>query len=142
VDVCFSVAGGAGLGCIQAAHDYGHYAIGVDVDQVEVVDPELRDTIITSCLKNFEALITVTLDNYLTGELNFGESGRLGLNEGAVGIARNQNYLSMVPENVRNVIDDLEEKIRTGAIQVPSAFEMTQAEIEELFRSVRRRTEN
>jgi len=136
-DVCFSAAGGAGMGCIQAAGDFGRYAIGVDVDQTEQVEPELRDVILTSCLKNFDAMITILLEDYLAGELYFGESKRYGLPDGAVGIARNQYYLNMVPQDVQNAIDALEEKVRTGEVYVPSAFEMTQAEVEELFRSVR-----
>ena len=137
VDVCFSAAGGAGLGSIMAASDFGRYSIGVDIDQTEQVEPELRDAILTSGLKNFDSLVAVLIDDYLSGSLSFGESGRFGLKEGAVGIARNQFYLNMTPLEIQGEIDAIEEKIISGEIYVPSAFEMTQAEIEELFRSVR-----
>ena len=136
-DVCFGVAGGAGLGCIKAAGDFGRYVIGVDIDQTEQVEPELRNVILTSCLKKFDTLIAVLLDRYIDGTLNFGESGRFGLKEGAVGIARNQYYRNLVPQSIRSEIDDLEEKVSSGAIRVRSAYEMTHAQIDELFRSVR-----
>ncbi|MCL2030612.1 MAG: BMP family ABC transporter substrate-binding protein [Oscillospiraceae bacterium] len=136
-DVVFSAAGGAGLGCIQAASDLGFYAIGVDVDQTEQVEPDIRDAILTSCLKNFDALVSVTLDSYLAGTLTFGESGRFGLKDGAVGIARNAYYLSNVPQSIRDGIDELEEQVRAGDIRVRSAFEMTRGEIDELYRSAR-----
>jgi len=109
----------------------------VDVDQTEHVEPELRNTILTSCLKNFDSLIAVLLNNYLDGKLNFGESGRFGLKEGAVGIARNQYYQNSVPQSIQNEIDSLEKKVSSDAIHVRSAFEMTQTEIDELFKSVR-----
>jgi basic membrane protein A len=137
VDVCFSAAGGAGLGCIRAASDFGRYAIGVDIDQTEQVEPELKGAILTSCLKKFDSLIAVLLDRYIDGTLKFGELGRFGLKEGAVGIARNQYYMNSVPQSVQNEIDELEEKVSSGAIRVRSAFEMTHTEIDNLFKSVR-----
>jgi len=136
-DVCFSAAGGAGMGSIKAAGDFGCYSIGVDVDQTGHVEPELRNIILTSCLKKFDTLINVLLNNYLDGKLNFGESRRFGLKEGAVGIVRNQYYQNLVPQSIQNEIDALEEKVASGAIRVRSAFEMTQTEIDELFKSVR-----
>ena len=136
-DVCFSAAGGAGLGCIKAASDFGRFAIGVDIDQTEQVEAELKNVILTSCLKNFDVLVAAMLDNYVAGTIKFGESGRYGLREGAVGIARNQYYTRMVPQNIRDEIDALEAKVSVGEAGVRSAFEMTQAEIDELFKSVR-----
>jgi basic membrane protein A len=136
-DICFSAAGGAGLGCIKAASDFGCYSIGVDVDQTEQVEPELKGAILTSCLKKFDSLIAVLLDRYIEGTLNFGELGRFGLKEGAVGIARNQYYLNSIPQNIQIEIDELEEKVSLGTIRVRSAFEMTHTEIDELFKSVR-----
>ena len=136
-DVCFSVAGGAGLGCIKAAYDHDCYAIGVDIDQTEQVEPELRDTIITSCLKNFDFMIAAVLDDYLGGNLRFGESGHFGLKENAVGIARNSYYHDMVPQTVKEAIDELEESVMSGDIRVRSAYEMTRYEIDELFKSAK-----
>lgn len=135
-DIIFSAAGGAGLGCIEAANDHGRYAIGVDVDQTEFVDEHLRDVIITSGLKNFDTLTSVILEQYISGELEFGQSGRFGLLDGAVGIAKNSNYLSMVPQDIRDEVDAQEELLRNGTISISSAFEMTQTEIDELIRSV------
>ena len=138
-DVVFGAAGFAGLGCIQAARDHGRYVVGVDLDQTEYAAPRLRDFILTSCLKNFEMLVSAVFKNYMDGTLEFGKTGRLGLKEGAVGIARwNRFYLSIAPKDVRDRIDDLEEKIINGSIHAQSAFDMTQEEIEELLGSVKR----
>jgi len=136
-DICFSVAGGAGLGCIKAANELGYYVIGVDIDQAEHVEPELKGAILTSCLKNFDMLIAAVLDEYLADNLNFGGARRFGLKEGAVGIARNQNYFSMVPGDIQGEIDEIEEKISSGDVRVRSAYEMTQTEIDDLFKSAR-----
>ena len=137
VDVIFNVAGSAGLGIVQAASDFGRYAIGVDIDQAAYMPPELAEAILTSCLKNFDVLAALTLDKYLAGELEFGKTGWYGLKEGAVGIAKNQNYMDMVPREITSEIDEQEVLVRNGVINVPSAYRMTAAEIEELFRSVR-----
>ena len=136
-DIIFSVAGGAGLGCIKAATALDFYVIGVDIDQTEHVDVELRDKILTSCLKNFDMLIAAMLDEYLAGDLIFGGAKRFGLKEGAVGIARNQYYNNLVPEEIRDKIDAIEEDISAGTVKVRSAYEMTQAEIDNMFKSVR-----
>ena len=50
-DVIFGAAGDSGTGVIEAAHDRGLWAIGVDTDQYLAADPSLRGAILTSMLK-------------------------------------------------------------------------------------------
>src|SRR5438477_3997617 len=49
-DILFQVAGGSGLGYIAAAKEKGVYAIGVDVDQIDVAP----GTVITSAMKRVD----------------------------------------------------------------------------------------
>ena len=54
-DIVYQAAGGSGTGVFQAATEKGKWAIGVDSDQYNTVDPSLRDVIITSMLKRVDA---------------------------------------------------------------------------------------
>jgi len=137
VDVIFGATGGASHGVIQAAANHGHYVIGVDLDQTRHVSPELARSIITSCLKNFDVLIPLLIDEFLDGSLTFGNTRRFGIQDGAVGIARNEIYFDLVPPSIQLEIDALEAKLVSGEIQVRSALEMTRAQVDALFDSVR-----
>lgn len=62
IDVIYHAAGAAGYGLFAAAYDYTSgtgehvWAIGVDVDQYEVVREALKPHILTSMLKNFDVV--------------------------------------------------------------------------------------
>src|SRR5438876_2183811 len=68
-DILFQVAGGSGLGYIQAAKAAGVYAIGVDADQASVAP----GTVITSALKKvdqavFQTIRAVRLNTFKAGD--------------------------------------------------------------------------
>ena len=46
-----------------------------------------------------------------------------------MGLAKNENYESIVPEDVKALIDETEQKIINGDIKVSTAFGMTTEEI-------------
>jgi len=71
-DILFQVAGGSGLGYIQAAKAAGVYAIGVDADQASVAP----GTVITSALKKvdvavFQTIRSVRLSTFKAGDNSF-----------------------------------------------------------------------
>ena len=71
-DILFQVAGGSGLGYINAAKEKGVYAIGVDADQLSVAP----GTVITSALKKvdvavFQTIRAVRLGTYKSGDNTF-----------------------------------------------------------------------
>lgn len=71
-DILFQVAGGSGLGYIQAAKTAGVYAIGVDADQAAVAP----GTVITSALKKvdlaiFQTIRAVRLGTFKAGDNSF-----------------------------------------------------------------------
>ena len=71
-DILFQVAGGSGLGYIQAAKAAGVYAIGVDADQSSVAP----GTVITSALKKvdvavFQTIRSIRLDAFKAGDNSF-----------------------------------------------------------------------
>lgn len=61
----------------------------------------------------------------------------MGIKEGAVGIAKNDIYLKLVPEDVRQKVDELEADILSDKITVDTAFGKTTDEIQKIRNSVR-----
>ncbi|MCG2761636.1 MAG: BMP family ABC transporter substrate-binding protein, partial [Candidatus Atribacteria bacterium] len=62
------------------------------------------------------------IDLYLKGELRFGVAEGLGIKEGGVGVADNENFKKLTPEDFRKKIKEIEEKILAGEIIVDTAF--------------------
>ncbi|MBR2802434.1 MAG: BMP family ABC transporter substrate-binding protein [Erysipelotrichaceae bacterium] len=141
-DVIFAACGGASLGVFQTCLEKGVYAIGCDSDQYTIYnqkgETDLASVIMTSCLKKIDKSLEAIMNRVAAGEDVFAEvqAGRLGLADGAVGVADNENYQKIVPEEIRNQIADAEKKIISGEIEVKSAYYMTQAEIDSLIASV------
>ena len=124
-DIGFNVAGQAGLGLLDAAKDKKRYAIGVDSDQYLLLkdsDPEKASYIVTSMLKNVGASLFRAIKGTLDGTIKYGEAEALGIKEGGVGVADNENFTKLVSPAVRNQIKDLEKKILSGQIKVDTAF--------------------
>lgn len=124
-DIAFNVAGETGLGLIDAAKEKNKYAIGVDSDQYIMLkdkDPEAASHIVTSMMKNVDKSIYRALKLYLEGKLEFGKAEALGLAEDGVGIADNENYQKLVPQEFRDKVNELAKKIINGEIKVDTAF--------------------
>lgn len=135
-DISFNVAGGTGVGLIEAAGETGTKVLGVDSDQAmmykEQGQEDLANLIPTSVLKNVGDSLYRAVDLYIKGELPVGEAEDLGIAEGGVGLADNEYYQSMVPEDVRTAVKEIEEKIVNGEIAVSSAIGKTTEEISEI----------
>src|SRR2546428_9320857 len=69
-DILFQVAGGSGLGYIQAAKAAGVYAIGVDADQASVAP----GTVITSALKKVDQAVFQTVRAVRLGTFKAGDN--------------------------------------------------------------------
>lgn len=125
VDVVFPIAGGTGIGALQAARDEGKLAVGVDSDQAlifEATDPAQADVIFTSVEKKVGDSLYTALEQTLDGTAPYGSNLLLGLAEGAVGIAKNAYYEKLVPAEVRAEVDAEEAKIISGEITVDTAI--------------------
>ncbi len=124
-DISFNVAAESGLGLLGAAKEKKRYAIGVDSDQFLLFkdsDPETASYIVTSMMKNVDNSLYRAIDLYLKGELKFGVAEGLGIKEGGVGVADNENFRELIPEDFRKKIKEIEEKIMAGEIVVDTAF--------------------
>lgn len=138
-DIVFTAAGASGMGTLDAAKETDNLAIGVDSDQAMLYkdsDPEKADHIPTSVMKRVDNSLVRAFDMIHDGTLPWGESETLGLAEGAVGLAENEYYEKLVPEDVRNDIEEASEKIISGEITVDTAFGKTNDEIAEIVAEV------
>ncbi len=139
-DIGFNVAGGSGLGQLDAAKEKDRYAIGVDSDQAMLFkdsDPVKAELVLTSMLKRVDNSLIRAVKLFEEGKLEFGKAETLGLKEEAVGLANNEFYMENVPEEMRNEIDEIAGKIKSGEITVSSAFAMDDNAMDELLESVR-----
>jgi basic membrane protein A and related proteins len=139
VDISYNVAGGTGLGLIDAAKDKNRYAIGVDSDQAALfsdTDPVKAQHILTSTVKNIDQAILRAVKLHIAGTLPYGSHEVLGVKAGGVGLARNAYYLT-IPADIRAKLDKITADISSGAIKVDSAFDMTSEQVKALRDSVK-----
>ena len=135
VDVGYNVAGNAGLGQIEAAKEMDKYAFGVDSDQAALL-PDYADWIPTSALKNVGNSLYAAIKADMEGTLEYGQTVTYGFAEGGVALVKDAHYEEMVPENIRTTLEDLEQKIINGEIEVMTSANMTTEEIDAIKASV------
>jgi basic membrane protein A len=124
-DIAFNVAGQAGLGLLDAAKDKKRYAIGVDSDQYLLFkdsDPEKASYIVTSMLKNVDYSLFRAIKGTLDGSITYGAAEALGIKDGGIGVAENDNFSKLISPDIRSKIKALEKKIISGEIKVDTAF--------------------
>lgn len=139
-DILFGVAGGSGVGAFEAALEKDIYTLGVDSDQALIYEDQDKldyaEIIPTSVLKNVDNSLYRAMELYIDDELPVGETETLGLEEGGVGLAQNDYYEELVPEDVREEIEELEEKISSGELEVDSVYGKSTEELNEIKDSV------
>lgn len=124
-DYVFQVAGATGDGIFQAAQETGNFAIGVDSDQATIIqdtNPELAAVIATSMMKKVDNSLYRALKLHLEGTLPYGTSEALGVVEDGVGLAKNDIYESLTPQEVKDAITQAEADLAAGKITVDTAF--------------------
>ncbi len=112
-DVVYHAAGGTGLGVIQAAADEGKLAIGVDSNQNGVAPGH----VLTSMLKRVDIAVYDAFDDVKNDEWTAGFEV-LGLAEGGVGYAMDENNAALVTPEMKAAVDAASEKIIAGEIEV------------------------
>ncbi len=112
-DVVYHAAGGSGGGLFEAASETGNWAIGVDSDQYELADDSVKDSILTSMLKNvdvavFEYLAEVNDGNFPSGVV------RYDLESEGVGYSTSGGFV----DDITGQLDEYKQKIIDGDIMV------------------------
>ncbi|WP_017794349.1 BMP family lipoprotein [Leucobacter salsicius] len=116
--VVFQVAGGAGVGALQAAKDANKYGIGVDSNQNTLQEGH----ILASMLKNIGNSIVLAVNDAKDGKLKFGETTAYGLANDGVGLTFDDNG-GLVPDDMIAQIEEYKQKVISGEIEVPTASE-------------------
>ncbi len=112
--IVFQVAGGTGIGVIEAAKESGRYAIGVDTDQ----DGIAPGNVLTSMIKRTDLGVAATVKQYSEGKFPGGKSVTLGLAEDGVGLSDMKYTKNLIPAEYLAKVDDLKKKIVSGEIKV------------------------
>ncbi len=125
-DIIFAAAGGVNLGVLDAVAEKNVKMIGVDADQYALLVAEgqedLAKCIITSAMKDIGNVLFGAVDNYTKREVITGKTKTVGLKEGGVSLAKNIYYKEIVPQAIQDEIDELEQKIIDGEIEVPTVL--------------------
>lgn len=136
VDVGYNVAGGAGLGQIDAAVDVKKYAFGVDSDQGALM-PDKQPYIPSSALKNVGNSLIRAIKLDLEGKLEYGKAETLGFAEGGVEMVMDDHYNEFMPESIKTKLAELEQDIIDGKVVVDSAVGKSTEEIQEIISKVK-----
>jgi basic membrane protein A len=112
-DVVYAAAGGTGVGVYQAAKDEGKFAIGVDSNQNHLHP----GTMLTSMVKGVDVAVYNSFKQGTDGNWQPGVEV-LGLAEGGVGWALDDNNTSVVTDEMKAEVEALREKIIAGEISV------------------------
>ncbi|HZO74152.1 MAG TPA: BMP family ABC transporter substrate-binding protein [Ktedonobacteraceae bacterium] len=110
-DIIFQVAGGCGIGALQAADEKGVYGIGVDKDQSAV-----NKSVITSALKRVDQAVSSTINSFEAGKYT-NNPPAFDLNSNGVGYA---TPTSDVPADAKAAADNLIAQIKSGALSIPN----------------------
>jgi basic membrane protein A len=107
-NVIFQVAGGCGLGALNAAGERGKLGIGVDADQ-----SFLGDHILTSAQKGVDAAVFLTIQSIQEGSWTGGGNSTFGLKEEGVGLGK---VSADVPQEDIDKVDEVKQQIADGEI--------------------------
>jgi basic membrane protein A and related proteins len=113
-DVVFQVAGGCGLGALDAAKQKSVWGIGVDADQAF-----LGSHILTSAVKRVDVAVFKTIEAVQKGEAVGGGVTTFGLAEDGVGLG---TVSSEVPQDVLDQVDQVKQQILDGSLQIPDTL--------------------
>lgn len=128
------------LGAATAASNADKYLIACDQDlytQLNGEKPEIAKNILTSTLKNVGESLFTAVKGSQDGTMTFDKTYNLGLDSGAVGLAYNDNFNSIVPEEIKSDLETVKEKIIKGEITVDSALTMKTEEVSALRDSMK-----
>ncbi len=112
-DIIYHASGLSGLGVFEAAREHKKFAIGVDLDQYN----EAPGFVLTSMTKQVDEVIYQTIKDFIEGKFTGGVKS-LGLKEKGVDYVYDENNKSLIPDEIRNKVEDIRKKIINGEIKV------------------------
>lgn len=113
-DIVYQVAGGTGIGIIEAAKARGAYAIGVDTDQ----DGLAPGHVLTSMVKRVDVAVERVIASYAADAFPGGEVMTFGLPENGVGLSEMTHTKDRIPAAYLDRVADMKMQIIAGEIDV------------------------
>ena len=107
-DVVFQVAGGCGLGALDAAKTKSVWGIGVDADQ-----GFLGPHILTSALKGVDEAVFLSIKDAKEGHFKGGQDAVYGLEQKGVGLGK---FSPKAPKGIEAKVKQIEQQIIDGKI--------------------------
>jgi len=107
-NVIFQVAGGCGLGALNAAGERDRWGIGVDADQ-----SFLGSHILTSAQKGVDAAVFLTIESIQDGSWKGGGNSTFGLKEEGVGLGK---VSPDVPQEDIDQVEGIKQQIADGEL--------------------------
>jgi basic membrane protein A and related proteins len=112
--VIFQVAGGCGLGALDAAKERAIWGVGVDRDQ-----SDLGPHILTSAVKRVDQSVFLTSEAVQDGTFKGGTDAVFDLENDGVGIGK---ISPKVPQELVDQMNELKQQLIDGTIQAPSTL--------------------
>ena len=106
--IVFQVAGGCGLGALDAAEQKSVFGIGVDGDQ-----SFLGPHVLTSALKRVDSAVLLTIKSVVDGNFKGGTNATYGLEDDGVGLG---TMSPKVGADAKAAVDEAREQIASGEI--------------------------
>ena len=107
--VVFQVAGGCGLGALDAAKEKDVWGVGVDADQ-----GYLGSYVLTSALKRVDTAVFDSIKDAKEGKFKGGEDAVYGLDVNGVGIGK---FSSKTPAGIADKVQQIKQQIADGKIK-------------------------
>jgi basic membrane protein A and related proteins len=112
--VIFQVAGGCGLGALDAAQERDKWGIGVDRDQ-----SNLGAHILTSAVKRVDQSVFLTSQAVVNGEFQGGTDAVFDLENEGVGVGK---ISDQVPEEFIDRMNEVKEQLISGELTAPATL--------------------
>ncbi|ATW28434.1 hypothetical protein DCMF_07425 [Candidatus Formimonas warabiya] len=112
-DIVMPIASMAGVGVIKGAQEKGAYALGYSADQNDIAP----GTVLSSGILSIPDAIRLTLKDIKDGKFKAGVIN-YGLKDGVLKIAPYHEAEKLVPKDVQDKMEQIEQDIINGAIQV------------------------
>jgi len=107
--VVFQVAGGCGLGALDAAKEKGVWGVGVDADQ-----GYLGSYVLTSALKRVDTSVFDAIKDAKDGKFKGGQDAVYGLDVNGVGIGK---FSAKAPAGIADKVAQIKQQIADGKIK-------------------------
>jgi basic membrane protein A and related proteins len=112
--VVFAVAGGCGLGALDAAKEKGKWGVGVDKDQ-----SDLGPHILTSAVKRVDTSVFDTVKAVQEGSFKGGTDATFNLENDGVAIGKTSDK---VTQDILDKVDELKQQIIDGQLKPKSTL--------------------